>query len=101
VYIRGHGQASGRFGAYRFETSGEHAVEIRLASDALAVDNSRWLAVPVKQQLRVLCIDGKPSQDFRQSGTGFLVQALRDGQEPSEGQFLPEVESERALRDRD
>ncbi len=101
IDVPGHGQASGRFGPYRFETSGEHVVEIRLASDALTVDNSRWLSVPVKQQLRVLCIDGKPSRDFRQSGTGFLVQALRDGQEKGDGQFLPEVETERALRDRD
>jgi hypothetical protein len=101
IDVPGHGQASGRFGAYRFETAGEHAVEIRLAADSLAMDNSRWLSVPVKPQLRVLCIDGKPSQDFRRSGTGFLVQALRDGQETQDGQFVAEVETERALRDRE
>ena len=37
-----HGQATGRFAPYRFETPGEHVVEIKLAPDALPLDNSRF-----------------------------------------------------------
>ena len=46
--------------AYRFDTVGEHAVEVRSGSDALEIDNYRYLSVPVTQSLRVLCVQGKP-----------------------------------------
>lgn len=45
---------------HRFETPGEHTVEVRLADDPLLVDNHRWLAVPVRESIRVLCVRGKP-----------------------------------------
>ena len=45
--------------AYRFETPGEHKIEARLADDALAVDNHRWVSVPVRESVNVLCIEGK------------------------------------------
>ncbi|MCA9271058.1 MAG: VWA domain-containing protein, partial [Planctomycetales bacterium] len=45
---------------HAFAAAGEHVVEIRLADDALAVDNHRWLSVPVRDSLSVLCIAGKP-----------------------------------------
>jgi hypothetical protein len=57
--------AGGRAGAtfaYKFETAGEHAVECRLAGDALPLDNHRWLSVPVREAIRVLCIHGKPGE---------------------------------------
>lgn len=45
---------------YRFDTPGEHALEARLADDRLPLDNQRWLSTPVKESLRVLCIEGQP-----------------------------------------
>ena len=57
--------AGGRAGAtftYKFETAGEHVVEGRLAGDRLALDNHRWLSVPVRESIRVLCIHGKPGE---------------------------------------
>jgi hypothetical protein len=45
--------------AHRFETPGEHYLEARLDDDPLPVDNHRWLSVPVRESLRVLCIAGK------------------------------------------
>jgi hypothetical protein len=100
--VPGHGQASGRF-TYHFDAPGDHAVEIRLASDPLQVDNSRFLSVPVRAQLKVLCIDGRPSGDAFSSATGYLRQALRDAplRDASEGRISAEVETERALRERD
>jgi hypothetical protein len=46
--------------SYRFEQAGDHVVEIRSAKDKLAVDDARWLSVPVAESLKVLCIAGKP-----------------------------------------
>jgi hypothetical protein len=45
---------------HRFETPGEHTVEGRLDDDPLAVDNHRWLSVPVRESIQVLCVRGKP-----------------------------------------
>ena len=45
---------------HRFEVGGEHEVEVRLGDDGLSVDNHRWLSVPVREAIRVLCISGKP-----------------------------------------
>ena len=46
--------------SHRFEIPGEHVVEARLADDSLLVDNRRWLSVPVRESIRVLCVAGKP-----------------------------------------
>ncbi len=46
--------------SHRFETPGEHTVELQLADDPLLVDNHRWLSVPVRESIRVLCVRGKP-----------------------------------------
>lgn len=57
--------AGGRAGAvfsYKFENVGEHLVEGRLTGDKLAVDNRRWLSVPVRESIRVLCIHGRPGE---------------------------------------
>lgn len=45
---------------HRFTLPGEHSVEARLSDDALAVDNRRWLSVPVRETIRVLAIEGRP-----------------------------------------
>jgi hypothetical protein len=47
---------------YRFESPGEHVIEVRLADDALPLDNRRWLSVPVKDAIRVLAIGGRPGE---------------------------------------
>ncbi len=51
---------------YRFAAAGDRRVEVRLDSgidlgtDSLAIDNRRWLCVPVKEKINVLCVAGKP-----------------------------------------
>jgi hypothetical protein len=59
VDVESGGAATVSF-AHRFETPGEHSVELRLADDPLAVDNHRWLSLPVRESIRVLCIQGRP-----------------------------------------
>ena len=47
---------------HKFDVPGEHVVEMRLADDALPLDNRRWLSVPVRETIRVLCVGGRPGE---------------------------------------
>lgn len=79
---------------------GEHAVETRIPPDALAIDNSRFLAITVKDQLRVLLVDGKFGAPAQQSSTYFLERALAPRSTDSannESDFLPTVIGESEL----
>jgi hypothetical protein len=58
VDVEAGGAAAVSF-VHLFETAGEHSVEVRLAEDPLQVDNHRWLSVPVRESIRVLCVRGK------------------------------------------
>jgi len=69
------GEASLVF-SYPFETAGDHAVEVRLAGDQLDVDDRRYLAVPVKEAVQVLCVDGRPSGRPFGGAADFLAYAL-------------------------
>lgn len=76
VSAEASGQATVPF-RYRFETPGLHTLEARLLGDPLAVDNRRFLVVPVKRDVRVLCIEGRPSAD---PGPSYLEAALASPQ---------------------
>jgi len=87
---------------YRFDTPGDHTVEIRAAGDSLDVDNHRWLALPVVSHLRVLCINGKPAGGDFQGATDYLVVALApNGPTDERSVIQPEVMTERALLETD
>lgn len=45
--------------SHRFPSAGQHTVEVRAPGDSLDVDNSRWLVVPVRSEVRVLCVAGR------------------------------------------
>jgi len=62
--------------SYRFDAPGDHTLEVRLEGDQLDVDNHRWLAMPVKQFVHVLCVDGRPSGEPFGGATDYLVTAL-------------------------
>jgi hypothetical protein len=97
VKIQPGGKASVSF-PWRFDAPGDHLLEVRIAGDGLDVDNHRWLAVPVKERIHVLCVDGRPSADRYRSGTGYLSAALA----PAEGSGRPvqvEVVPESQLRE--
>ncbi|HEX3869031.1 MAG TPA: VWA domain-containing protein [Pirellulales bacterium] len=96
VDLAPHGQATVAF-PYRFDTSGDHAVEIRLAPDLLSIDNHRWLTATVKDQLAVLCVSGKPAGGF-QGATDYLAVALApDADEDQRGLVRTDVVPESAL----
>jgi hypothetical protein len=39
--------------------AGEHVVTARIASDALGLDNTRYLSLPVQDSVHVLCVEGE------------------------------------------
>lgn len=62
---------------HRFDTPGEHAIEVHLADDSLPLDNRRWASVPVREKVRVLCVGGRPEE------TRHLALALQPQRETS------------------
>ncbi len=75
------GEAAVRF-AHRFESPGDHVLEVRAGGDSLDLDNHRWIAVPVKASIPVLCVDGRSPAGAADAATRYLALALcprRDG----------------------
>jgi hypothetical protein len=88
---------------HRFDAIGEHVVEVRLGSDLLDVDNHRWLSLPVKDRVRVLCVNGKPGAQPMTGAADYVVLALNPdaGEGSNSGQVQAEVIAESALVERD
>ncbi|HMC11835.1 MAG TPA: hypothetical protein VKH44_11115, partial [Pirellulaceae bacterium] len=58
VDVGAGGESSMHF-AHRFPSAGVHTVTIRTSGDRLELDNSRSLVVPVRSEIRVLCVAGR------------------------------------------
>lgn len=88
--------------SYRFDTPGDHSLEVRLDPDRLDVDDHRWLAVPVKESISVLCVDGRPSGEPFGGASSYLAPALAPDSGRREGlRVRVEVASESAIHERD
>lgn len=61
---------------HTFDMPGDHTVEVRIDDDALALDNHRWQAVPVREFLNVLLVDGHFKSEPFEAETDFLAAAL-------------------------
>lgn len=59
-----------------FQEPGRHHVSLKLPHDDLLGDNQRWDVVTVKENLRLMLVDGEPSADVFQGETDFLGLAL-------------------------
>ncbi|HEY0984952.1 BatA domain-containing protein [Schlesneria sp.] len=57
-------------------SDGEHRLNVRIAPDTLPVDDVRSLVIPVRSELQVLLINGKPSGEPMGNSTDFLKLAL-------------------------
>jgi hypothetical protein len=62
--------------SYTFNYGGEHRALARLQNDSLALDDVRYLAVPVKDRVRVLCVSGHTTGRAFGRATDFLSLAL-------------------------
>jgi hypothetical protein len=90
VNARAGGQASVSF-THRFETPGDHWLEARFSDDPLPVDNHRWLSVPVRESIPVLCISGKPE------AAGHVALALNPESSSEPPRVRARVEPESAI----
>jgi len=70
---------------WAFDSPGDHVVEVRLDADALPVDDARRLVVPVREQVRVLLVDGDYKSEAFAAETDYLSVALS----PPEGTDAP------------
>jgi hypothetical protein len=59
-----------------FSSPGDHLIEVRIDDDPLMIDNRRRLAIPVREFVRVLLVDGQPVAAAYESETDYLAQAL-------------------------
>ena len=100
IDVPADGESSVDF-SYRFEAPGDHAIEVRAPGDALEVDNRRFLVVPVRESLRALCIDGRPSGTPFRGAADYLAVALApQGADADRALVHPEVATESALLER-
>ena len=44
---------------HKFDAPGQHKLTVRAAADGLDIDNTRSLVVPVREEIRVLCVEGR------------------------------------------
>jgi hypothetical protein len=88
--------------AYRFDTAGDRAIEVRTPGDAMETDNVRCLSLPVRQAIRVLCIDGRPSGEAFRGAADYLVAALApEGAASGQSPVHVEKAAESAIQERD
>ena len=74
--------------SFQFSTPGDHLVEVSIDDDPLALDNRRYMVVPVRESLNVLLVDGHFKSEPYQAETDYLAQALSPT-EASPGQPRP------------
>jgi Mg-chelatase subunit ChlD len=72
----------------QFPSAGEISLSVSTQEDALSRDDSRRLAIPVREAIPVLLVDGDPQPDLFRSETDFLAEALDPG-ESSSGEPRP------------
>jgi hypothetical protein len=65
--------------AVPFAYGGERRVQLRLQKDAFPLDDQRWLVVPVKDRIRVLCVNGGNARSATGKATDYLELALAPG----------------------
>jgi hypothetical protein len=89
VDVPAGGEANVHF-SHRFTTAGTHTLAVRAGDDQLEPDNARWLVVPVRDEIRILCVEGK------EGAAKYIAGALNpDPSAPSA--FRPIVASEGEL----
>jgi hypothetical protein len=59
-----------------FAYGGERRVQVRFQKDALPLDDERCLVVPVKERVRVLCVNGGNARSATGKATDYLELAL-------------------------
>lgn len=61
---------------HTFVSPGDHLIAVQIDGDPLKLDDRRWLATPVREQVGVLLVDGHYKAEPFQAETDYLAQAL-------------------------
>jgi hypothetical protein len=87
----------------QFSTPGDRVVEMSMDNDPLALDDHRYLVLPVRESLNVLLVDGDFKSEPFQAETDYLAQALApsEGSPGQPGMIRVEVVAESQLSRRD
>ena len=72
----------------RFTHAGNARLTASIASDPLTADNVRHAVALVREQVRVLCVDGEPSERPYESETDYLATALAPRRGVASGPML-------------
>jgi Aerotolerance regulator N-terminal/von Willebrand factor type A domain len=75
VDLPAHGEATVRF-TQLFPTPGVHAGSVRVTPDRLPRDNEAFFRLAVRDRLRVLCLNGRPSAEPQRDAAFYLTYAL-------------------------
>ncbi len=84
-----------------FDEEREHRLEIRAPGDRLEIDNRRFLIVSPRKQVRVLCVDGRPSGRPYQGAADYLALGLAPSAKRELDLLRVETVGENGLIDRD
>jgi hypothetical protein len=87
---------------HRFSSPGTYAVQVRIESEDLELDNVRTVIVTVKETISVLLVNGKPAPDRYDKATEYLRLALNPftpGAEPKYAPLRPRVVSQALFAD--
>lgn len=98
----GPGQSTTISFSHKFTIPGEYALQVRLESDRLEVDDMRTVTVSVKDTVPVLLVNGKPAVEPFQRATEFLLHALNPFQKglvPRDIPARPKVVTESQFAD--
>lgn len=89
--------------SHTFTAPGDHLLEVQIDDDPLKLDNQRWMAVPVREYLNVLLVDGHFKSEPFQAETDYLAQALSpaSASEGSPSMIRTEVVAESQLSRRE
>jgi hypothetical protein len=88
VTVPARGEAEASF-LVSFPEAGWRAVAARLPADALEADDSRFLAVEVRDEIKVLLLDGRPGRELFTGQADFLAAALKPNDDPAAGRVSP------------
>jgi Aerotolerance regulator N-terminal/von Willebrand factor type A domain len=86
----------------RFREPGQYVIQVRVAEDALRLDDTRSLVVHVRDTIPVMVVNGKPSPDPLDRASGFLSRALNpfpEGERSPESPAAVRVVTPREFQD--
>jgi hypothetical protein len=75
VDLPAHGEATVRF-TQLFPVPGVHSGSVRVTPDRLPRDDEAFFRLPVRDRLRILCLNGRPSAEPQRDAAFYLTYAL-------------------------